>query len=100
MAQILNEISMVGIIVDGQDGGGRTTFYPSLEELKEEEFFDYVDKDDEDEVAEAEEKFESALNGDNPYEDGEIVYNKLKVNFDDESGEITLAERVSFSWGQ
>lgn len=101
MAKTLKTIEAFGIVVDGGDGGGRTTIYPTMEELKKEEFFDYIDEDsDQEDIDEAEEKFQSALNGDNPYEDGEISSELIQIEIDDETGEVTLAKQLSFSWGQ
>lgn len=77
---------------DNHDGGGSVTLYGTLEELKDTEF-DYLEGD------EREEKFRSALHGDNPYEDGEIDTESIVVEEDD-NGKWALKHPVTFHFGQ
>lgn len=96
------QVPAVAIIVDGGDGGGSTTIYPDLETLKKEHFFEWIDKDsDPEDIAEAEHKYQLALEGNNPYEDGEIDEDAgFEIEYDDETGQAILVGTIGASWGQ
>jgi hypothetical protein len=81
-------INAVGYYSDGQDGGGSIYIHNNLEELKAYHFSD------------DEERYESALNGDNPYEDGEIDTD-VSINIEiDEQGNARLTDHIWFHYGQ
>jgi hypothetical protein len=82
---------------DGGDGGGGTKIYPDLEALKLAHFTHINSWDDSQERLD--EQFESALNGDDPYEDGEISDTEFEIEITD-SGEAKLIGVIRTSWGQ
>lgn len=99
-------VNAVALIRDHGDGGGSTVIVPDLETLKNEYFLEdakYYDEGEErDEfIKEQLERYESALSGNNPYEDGEIDQSAgFNVEVDEETGEVTLVGSIYASWGQ
>lgn len=79
---------------DGGDGGGSIRLYNTLDELKTDKF----NLDEWTSVAECERKFQSALEGDNPYEDGEISDVTLELTIQPD-GTVRLSKSLYLHYG-
>jgi len=93
----LYTINVFTYATDGGDGGGNIQIYNTIEEIKAEIYDDFGEE--EDELEEAEEKFQSALSGANHYEDGEIGQAEIQIEIG-EDGKAKLASSLYFHYGQ
>ncbi len=89
-------LKLVSYYSDHGDGGGSITLYNTLKDLRDDRFNpDYFDSPDD-----AEKHYLSALNGDDPYEDGEIDENvsiEVGANAD---GTFRLTKPLRLHYGQ
>lgn len=88
-------MKLVGYWRDGGDGGGSIHLYNTLDELKADQFA----PDEWTPEAECERKFQSVLDGDNPYEDGEISNVTIEVTIQPD-GTVRLGKSLYLHYGQ
>ena len=89
------KIPVVTYWSDGKDGGGSLRVYNTLDELRENLFKpdEWTTKED------CQKRFQSALDGDNPYEDGEIGETELEIEALSD-GSMKLAKSFYVHYGQ
>lgn len=92
-------VHVYSFVRDHGDGGGSTTLYRDKEHyIKSHTKYAVGKHYYEQEVKEANEAWEKALEGDSPYEDGEIHEEDIELELVD--GKWQLVDDVGFSWGQ
>lgn len=89
------KLNVVAYWHDGGDGGGSTVIYNNLDELREDQFKPgkWTSKED------CEKRFQSALSGESPYEDGEISNTTIEIE-SNADGSLRLAKSVHLHYGQ
>jgi len=92
------DLQLVAFSKDNQDGSGSVHVFNDTDELRK-HFDEVYDADIDEECAkEAEEKFNVAIAGSQPYEVGTVETKTIKVVV--ENGKVRLAESLHFSTGQ
>lgn len=87
-----HKIKVYSYMSDGGDGGGSTTVYGSLEELKADCFDHYETEEEKDEA------YQLALDGESMYDYGEIDEDTLEI--EEVDGKLKMVGSLSFHWGQ
>lgn len=88
-------IKVVAYASDGGDGGGSIFVYNTLDELREAHF----KPDEQNSKADCEKRFQSALNGYNPFDDGEIINTCIEIE-SNADGSMRLAKPLFLPYGQ
>jgi len=87
MAKVTKTINAVSYYLDGQDGGGTSWIFGSLERLQKERGI-------------SDERLQEILDEEDPYENGEISDTEIQVEVDTETLEVTLLGSIRSHWGQ